>query len=62
MIASCGLLENELRQCSKEEGVTLAGSVESLGVDLRTSQEVGSQSKSEKKEEVQGEILAYQQE
>ena len=36
MIASCGFLEEELRQFSKEEGVTLAGSVETLGVDLRT--------------------------
>ena len=37
MIASCGFQENELSQFSKEEGVTLAGSVETLGVDLRTS-------------------------
>ena len=36
MVASCGCLENELSQCSKEEGVTLADSVETLGVDLRT--------------------------
>ena len=36
MIASCGFLEDELRQCSKEEGVTMAESVETLGVDLRT--------------------------
>ena len=36
MIASCGFLENELRQLSKEEGVTMANSVETLGVDLRT--------------------------
>ena len=36
MIASCGFLENELRQYSKEEGATLADSVETLGVDLRT--------------------------
>ena len=28
MIVSCGLLENELRQFSREEGVTLADSVE----------------------------------
>ena len=34
MIASCGFLEEEVRQCSKE-GV--ADSVETLGVDLRTS-------------------------
>ena len=36
MIASCGFLENELSQLSKEEGVTLADSAETLGVDLRT--------------------------
>ena len=36
MIASCGFLENELSQFSKDEGVTLADSVETLGVDLRT--------------------------
>ena len=35
MIASCCFLENELRQFSKE-GVALAESVETLGVDLRT--------------------------
>ena len=28
MIASCGFMENELRQFSKEEGVALADSVE----------------------------------
>ena len=36
MIASCGFMENELRQFSKEEGVPLADSVETLGVDFRT--------------------------
>ena len=36
MIASCGFLEDELRQFSREEGVTMADSVDSLGVDLRT--------------------------
>ena len=36
MISSCGFLENELRQCSKEEGVTLADGVETLGVDMKT--------------------------
>ena len=36
MIASCEFLDNELSQFSKEEGVTLADSVETLGVDLRT--------------------------
>ena len=34
-IFSCGFLEDELRQCSKE-GVTRADGVETLGVDLRT--------------------------
>ena len=36
MIESFGFLENELRQFSREEGVTMADSVETLGVDLRT--------------------------
>ena len=36
MIASCGFLENELRQFSREEGVIMADSVDALGVDLRT--------------------------
>ena len=36
MIASCGFLEDEVRQFSREEGVTMADSVETLGVDLRT--------------------------
>ena len=35
MIASCGFLEDELLQCSKVEGVTMADSVETLGVGLR---------------------------
>ena len=36
MIASCGFLVNELCHFSKEEGVTLADCVETLGVDMRT--------------------------
>ena len=36
MIASCGFLVEELRQCSNEEGVTMADSVKTLRVDLRT--------------------------
>ena len=36
MIASCGFLENELSQFSKEEGITLADGVETFRVDLRT--------------------------
>ena len=36
MIASRGFLEDELRQCGEEEGLTMADSVETLGVDLRT--------------------------
>ena len=35
MAASRGFLENELRQFSREDGVTLADRVETLGVDLR---------------------------
>ena len=41
--------------------VTMADSVETLGVDLNQSQEVGSKRKSGK-EEVQGEIIAHQEE
>ena len=55
VVASCGFLEDELRQCSKE-GVTMADSVETLGVDSRTRER-----ESEKKE-VQSEILAGQEE
>ena len=36
MVASCGFLEDELRQHSKEEGATMADSVVTLRVDLRT--------------------------
>ena len=36
MTASCGFLENELRLYTKEEGVTMADSVETLAVDLGT--------------------------
>ena len=36
MIASCGFLEKEVRQFSREEGVTLADSVGTLCVDSRT--------------------------
>ena len=35
MIVSCGFLENELRQFSRGEGVTMADSVETL-CDMRT--------------------------
>ena len=60
MIASCGFLEAELRQYSKVEGVTMAGSVETLGVDLRKnkSQEVGSR-RAGKKEKVQCQVLTH---
>ena len=61
MIASCGILGNELRQCSKEGGVKMADSVETLGRLENQSQEVGSERQSEKKE-VQSEILDYQEE
>ena len=61
MIASCGLLEDELRLCSKE-GVTVADRVETLGVDLETRvKRLGVKEKNDK-EEVQGEILAHQEE
>ena len=50
MIASCAFLVEELRQWSKEEEVTMADSVETLGVDLRTRVKIfGAERKSEKK-------------
>ena len=58
MIASWGLLENELSQFRKEEGVTLADGVKTLGVDLRT-RVMGLGSESEKKK-VRGEVSRSQ--
>ena len=59
MIASCGFLENELSQFSKEGGVTLAGVVETLGLDLRTRvKRLGAKEKARRKE-VQGEVLDF---
>ena len=50
MIASCGFLENELRQPSRKEGVTLAYSVETLGVVLSTSvKRLGAKEKARRK-------------
>ena len=50
MIASCGFLEDEMRQYSREEGVTIADSVEPLGVDLRTRVErLGAKKKTRRK-------------
>ena len=50
MIAPCGFLENELRRFSREEGVTLADSVETLGVDLRTTvKSLGAKEKARRK-------------
>ena len=54
-------MEDEVRQCSNE-GVTMANSVETLGVDLRMRvKDLGAKEKREKKE-VQSEILANQEE
>ena len=47
MIVSCGFLENLLRQFSKEEGVTLADSVETLGDAGRQKKKRGGRSASE---------------
>ena len=62
MIASCGFLENEQSQFSKEEGVTLAESVETLGVDLSTRvKRLGAKEKARRKK-VQIEVFDYQEE
>ena len=62
MIASCVVLENELRQYSKKEGVTMADSVATSGVDLRTRVKKLGEKRTSEKEEVKAEILAYQEE
>ena len=62
MIASCGFLENEVSQCSKEGGGTLADSVETLGVDLRTRvKRLGAKDQARRKK-VLIEVLDYQEE
>ena len=48
MTASCGFLENELRQNSKE-GVTMADSVETMGVDLTRVRRLGTKEKARRK-------------
>ena len=49
MVASCGFLENELSQPSKE-GVTLAESIETLGVDLKARvKKLGAKEKARRK-------------
>ena len=58
MIASCGFLENELRQFSGEEGVTLVDSVDTLGVDLRTRvKRLGAKEKARRKKRKVGFLL-----
>ena len=50
MIASCGFLEDDLRQCSKEEGVTMEDSVETLGMDSgKRVKRLGAKEKSRRK-------------
>ena len=50
IIASCGFLENELRQFSREEGVTLADGVGTLCVDSRTRvKRLGAEEKARRK-------------
>ena len=62
MIASCGFLENELRQFSREGGVTLADCVETLGVDFENKSENAESKRKSKEEEVQGEVLTHEEE
>ena len=51
MFSSCGFLELEPRQYSSGEGVTMADSVETLEVDLRTRvKKLGAKKASEKEE------------
>ena len=48
---------DELRQVSREVGVTLADSVETLGVNLRTRVKGWEPKKKSDEEEMQGEVL-----
>ena len=59
-ITSCKFLEGKLRDCSQIERMIRAGSVETLGVDLRTDiKQLGAKREGEKKE-VQCEIRVHQ--
>ena len=60
MIASCGFLENELSQFSKEERVTVADSVETMGVWTQEQESRGWVR--EKARRVQSDVLDYQEE
>ena len=60
MITSCRYPEEKLRECS-QKGVSVADSVETLGVDLRTpTKQLGTKGKSEK-EQMQCDIHAHQE-
>ena len=62
MIASCGFLDNELSQFSKEEEATLADNVETLGVDLRIRvKRLGAKEKARRKK-CKIDVLDYQEE
>ena len=52
MIASCSYLDEKFQECSKREGVGLATSVATRGVDLktRTMQPAGGQREGEEEE------------
>ena len=49
VIASCGYLEEKFQECTKPEGAELATSVETLGVDLRTTKQLGAKEEREGK-------------
>ena len=52
MIASCGFLENELRQFSREEGVAMGDSVDFLGVNRERGSRSWEQKKKQEEESV----------
>ena len=62
MIASCGFLESELRQFSKEEGVA-PGQYGNAWCRLENkSQEVGAQKEQVRRKDLQGEVLTCKEE
>ena len=60
VIASCTYLAEKFGECNRREGVELTTSVETLGVDLRTTKNLLGAKREGEKEEVRREVLTCQ--
>ena len=58
--ASCSYLAEKFGECNRREGVELTTSVETLGVDLRTTKNLLGAKREGEKEEVRREVLTCQ--